>query len=90
MYCNINGEMLTEQEACRVGIKFLLLKFPEARIKIEQVHLFKENSPFYILEGEITLPPRSLIARFVHPPIKYGFKVEVDAEMGKVKSYELR
>jgi hypothetical protein len=45
----------------------------------------------YYLEGEVKIPPRDPIMGYLfRPPEKYTFKVELNAEGGRVVSWELK
>lgn len=80
--------VLTEEQARRIGVKFIHIKYPEAKLKINRVE-FISNIPSYLVEGEIVIPPRSFVSRFVYPPSKYSLKIEIHAEEGRVTRYEL-
>ncbi|GEM_PF-2171301 len=51
----------------------------------------KLEGEIYYLEGEVKIPPRDPVMGYLfRPPEKYAFKVRLDAERGRIISWELR
>ena len=81
---------LTQDEARRVGERFLLSRYHNGMITFDRVVLTtKEASPLYYLEGSIKLPSRSILSQISRSSEKYTFKMQVSALEGTILSWEL-
>lgn len=81
---------LTHGEAQGIGRRFLLNRYPSAKITFSKVMLAtKEAASLYHLEGNITIPSGSLISQLLWPSKPYIFKIQVSALEGKVLNWEL-
>jgi hypothetical protein len=81
---------LTQDEAQGIGRRFLLNRYPSAKITFNKVMLAtKEAAPLYHLEGDIKIPSGSLISQLLWPSKPYTFKIQVSALEGKVLNWEL-
>jgi hypothetical protein len=84
------GKRLTQDEAQGIGRRFLLNRYPNAKITFGKVMLAtKENAPLYHLEGNIKIPSGSLISQLFWPSKPYTFKIQVSALEGKILNWEL-
>ena len=84
--------MLTEAEAQRIAEKFLLAKYPQSRIKFSVSQLVtKDGRQIYEMQGKIAMKSTGILDRFVLDKSShtYDFKIEVDAQQGRVINYEL-
>lgn len=81
---------LTQDEAQGIGRRFLLNRYPSAKITFSKVALTTERAvPLYHLEGNIKIPSGSLISQLLWRSEQYIFKIQVSALEGKVLSWEL-
>ena len=85
-------KLLTEAEAQQIAEEFLLAKYYKAGINFGVSQLItKDGRQIYEMEGKITMKSRGLLARFFVDKSfdMYDFKIEVDAQQGRVINYEL-
>lgn len=85
-------KVLTEAEAQRIAEKFLLAKYYQSRIKFSVSQLItKDGRQIYEMQGKITMKSGGLLDRFFVDKSSntYDFKLEVDAQQGRVINYEL-
>jgi hypothetical protein len=81
---------LTQDEAKGIGMRFLLNRYPSAKIAFSQAALTTENAvPLYHLEGKLKIPSGTLISQLLWRSEQYIFKIKVSALEGKVLSWEL-
>lgn len=81
---------LTQDEAQGIGMRFLLHRYPSAKITFSKVMLTtKDAAPSYYLEGNIKIRSGSLISQLLWPSEQYIFKIQVSALEGKLISWEL-
>lgn len=84
-------ELLSEDEAHRVGLEFIKGTYYRGKITINQIKLVTEGTfPVYHLEGSIKMPSRSILGRLTSPDSPYTFKMQVHAVEGSILNYELR
>jgi hypothetical protein len=85
-------KLLTPAEAQRIAEKFLLTKYFQYKVKFSSGQLItKEAGQICEMHGKIAMKPRSLVERFLADGSSntYDFKIEVDAQKGRVINYEL-
>ena len=85
-------KLLTEAEAQRIAVKFLLAKYPQSRIKFSVSQLVTEDGrQIYEMQGKIVMKSAGLLDRFFVDKASntYDFKIAVDAQQGRVINYEL-
>ena len=85
-------KLLTEAEAQRIAVKFLLAKYPQSRIKFSVSQLVTEDGrQIYEMQGKIAMKSAGLLDRFFVDKSSniYDFKIAVDAQQGRVINYEL-
>jgi len=84
--------LITEAEAQQIAEKFLLAKHFDSKINFSGCQLIAtSDSRVYQLRGELTMRSRSPMSRFVAPKSanSYEFKIEIDAQQGKIINYEI-
>jgi hypothetical protein len=84
--------MLTVAEAQQMAEKFLLAKYFGAKINFRASQLItKDDRQIYQMQGKITMRSGGLLDRFFVDKSSntYDFKIEVDAQQGRVINYEL-
>ena len=84
--------MLTAAEAQQIAEKFLLAKYFRSKINFRASQLItKDARQIYQMQGKITMKSGSLLDRFFVDKSSntYDFKIEVDAQQGRVINYEL-
>jgi len=84
--------LLTEVEAQQIAERFLLAKYYESKIGFSGCQLIAtDNSQIYHLYGELTMRSRSWLDHFTGPKSanKYKFRIEINAQQGKVLNYEI-
>ncbi|MBM4445935.1 MAG: hypothetical protein FJ023_01110 [Chloroflexi bacterium] len=84
--------LLTEVEAQQIAEKFLLSKCYESKISFSGCQLIAtDDSHIYHLCGDLTIRSRSSLSRFTGPKSanKYRFRIEINAQQGKVLNYEI-
>ena len=84
--------MLTEPEAQRIAVKFLLAKYHQSKIKFSVSQLVTEDGrQIYEMQGKIAMKSAGLLDRFFFDKSSntYDFKIAVDAQQGRVINYEL-
>ncbi len=85
-------KLLTEAEAQWIAEKFLLAKYFQSRIKFSVSQLITQDGrQIYEMQGKITMKSAGLLDRFFIDKSSntYDFKIEVDAQQGRVINYEL-
>jgi hypothetical protein len=81
---------LTPDEAKGIGMRFLLNRYPSAKIAFSQAALTTESAvPLYHLEGKLKIPSGTLISQLFWPSKPYTFRIKVSALEGKILSWEL-
>ena len=81
---------LTPDEAKGIVMRFLLNRYPGAKVTFSQAALTTESAvPLYHLEGKLKIPSGSLISQLLWRSEQYTFKIKVSALEGKVLSWEL-
>jgi len=81
---------LTRDEAQGIGRRFLLNRYPSAKIAFNKVELItKDATPLYCLEGDLKIPSGNLISQLLWRSEQYIFKIQVSALEGKLISWEL-
>lgn len=87
----MNKQILSPDEAQRIGLKFIQDKYFRAQVIAGEPRLVTEGTfPVYHLEGSIKIPPRGTISKLFSPAAVYTFKIQVHALDGSILSYELR
>jgi hypothetical protein len=84
--------LLAVAEAQRIAVKFLLAKYFQSRIKFSGSQLItKDGRQIYEMQGKIAMKSGGLLDRFFIDKSSntYDFKIEVDAQQGRVINYEL-
>jgi len=82
---------LTQDEAQGIGMRFLLNRYPDAKVTFTKVALTTERAvPLYYLEGNIKIRSGSLISQLLWRSEQYIFKIQVSALKGEVLSWELK
>ncbi len=88
----MSGEVLiTESEARVITCRFLLSKYPSAKIEVHNIELIaKEDNPVYLVKGKLIRRSQNFLDRFLFPipPNQYSFKVELNAIKKKILYYE--
>ncbi len=81
---------LTGDEAQEIGRRFLLNRYPGAKVSFNKVELTtKDATPLYCLEGDLKMPSRNLISQLLWRSDQYIFKIEVSALEGRLIGWEL-
>jgi hypothetical protein len=81
---------LTGDEAQGIGRRFLLNRYPGAKVTFNKVELItKDANPLYCLEGDLKIPSRNLISQLLWRSDQYIFKIQVSALEGNLMSWEL-
>jgi hypothetical protein len=84
--------LLTVAEAQQIARKFLLAKYLQSKINFSVSQLITEDDrQIYQMQGEIAMKSGGLLDRFFvdKSSNKFDFKIEVDAQWGRVINYEL-
>ena len=84
--------LLAAAEAQRIAVKFLLAKYFQSRIDFSVSQLVaKDGRQIYEMQGKITMKSGGLLDRFLLDKSSntYDFRIEVDAQQGRVINYEL-
>ncbi len=84
--------LLTEVEAQQIAEKFLLARHFDSKSNFSDCQLtIIDGTQVYQLHGELTMRSRSPMSRFVAPKSanSYEFKIEIDAQQGKIINYEI-
>lgn len=84
--------MITEVEAQQIAEKFLLARHFDSKSNFSDCQLtIIDGTQVYQLHGELTMRSRSPMSRFVAPKSanSYEFKIEIDAQQGKIINYEI-
>lgn len=84
--------LLTEVEAQQIAEKFLLARHFDSKSNFSDCQLtIIDGTQVYQLHGELTMRSRSWLARFTGPESanKYVFRIEIDAQQGKIINYEI-
>jgi len=84
--------LITEAEAQQIAEKFLLSRHFDSKSNFSDCQLtIIDGTQVYQLHGELTMPSRSWLARFTGPESanKYVFRIEIDAQQGKIINYEI-
>jgi len=81
---------LTGDEAQGIGRRFLLNRYPSAKVTFNKVELITQDAtPLYCLEGDLKISSRNLISQLLWRSDQYIFKIKVSALEGKLMSWEL-
>ena len=81
---------VTEDEARETVRRFLLDRYPRAKVQFETVRLVTEQDRLaYCLEGKIEVRTGTLVSQFLWPPDRYAFKMWVSATGGRIVRWEL-
>ena len=84
--------LLTVAEAQRIAEKFLLAKYLQSKAKFSVSQLItKDARQIYEMQGKIAMKSWGVLDRFLFDKSSntYDFKIEVDAQHGRVINYEL-
>jgi hypothetical protein len=85
--------LISETEAQQRAEKFLLAKHFDSKIDFSGCQLIiTDNIQIYQLHGELTMRSRSWLARFTDSKSanRFDFKIEINAQHGKVINYEIK
>ena len=87
----MDREILSQDEAGRIGLRFIRDKYFRARVTLGQARLVTEEAfPVYDLEGYLSIPPRDVMSKLFAPAAEYTFSMQVHAVEGSILGYELR
>ena len=84
---------LTTEELQQIGERFLLSRYPRAKIIFDKANL-TANGSSCCLEGKIKMPWRNpflyLLSPLLSPPEQYSFKIKIDIVDGTILDWELK